>query len=69
MCIRDRHRLSAERIRAFVDLSSLQTERIEVGASHPYQEDVHVELPSDAGQVEAVPSPERITLLLKNPAD
>jgi hypothetical protein len=61
-------KLRAESVKAYVDLEKLGQERIEPGGSAPYKEKVQVSLPEEVTYSMAVPRPERVTLLLKNPA-
>ncbi len=55
-------------IKAYVDLERLSEERIEPGASAPYKEKVLLSLPEDVTYSSALSRPDRVTLLLKNPA-
>jgi hypothetical protein len=61
-------RLRPEAIRAYVELETLARAEIAPGASHPYQQEVRVLLPPDVPYSAARARPERVTLLLKNPA-
>jgi hypothetical protein len=61
-------KLSAERIRAYVDLTTLAGEQIEPGASGPYREPVVVHLPNGVSAESVQVTPPLVTVLLKNPA-
>lgn len=61
-------KLKAESVKAYVDLGKLSQERIEPGGSAPYKEKVQVSLPEEVTYSMAVARPDRVTLLLKNPA-
>ncbi len=62
-------KLKPESIKADVDLTTLADEQIEVGGSAPYKERVRVWLPPDVTYRAVRCEPERVTLLLKNPAE
>lgn len=61
-------KLSADKIRAYVDLTALAGEQIEPGASGPYREPVVVHLPAGINPESVQVSPPLVTVLLKNPA-
>ncbi len=61
-------RLKPESIRPYVDLTALPDEPIAPGASAPYQERIWVDLPRDLPIASYSVQPERVTILLKNPA-
>lgn len=62
-------KLRPDRVRAYVDVGSLADVQIEVGGSAYYNERVWVWLPPEAIHSAARPEPERVMLLLKNPAE
>jgi hypothetical protein len=64
----DLKKLSAEKIRAYLDLTALAGEQIAPGASGPYREPVVVHLPAGINAAPVQVSPPLVTVLLKNPA-
>jgi len=61
-------KLRPESVKAYVDLGKLGQERIEPGGSAPYKEKVQVSLPEEVTYSMTAARPDRVTLLLKNPA-
>jgi hypothetical protein len=61
-------KLGAGNIRAYLDLTGLAGEQIAPGASGPYREPVVVRLPPGVNVSSVRTSPQRVTVLLKNPA-
>ena len=64
----DLKKLSADKIRAYLDLTALVGEQIAAGASAPYREPVVVHLPAGINAASVTVSPPLVTVLLKNPA-
>ena len=64
----DLKKLSADKIRAYLDLTVLVGEQIEAGASAPYREPVVVHLPAGINAASVQVTPPLVTVLLKNPA-
>ena len=61
-------RLGPGSIRAYVDLSGLATDKIALGASALYKEDVRLRLPEDIPLSSVVAEPDEVTVRLENPA-
>lgn len=61
-------RLKPAGVRAYVLLDALAGEQIVPGGMAPYKEPVRVQLPPDLTSSQARAEPERVTVLLKNPA-
>ncbi len=61
-------RIKPEEVKAYVFLDALAGEEIVSGGMAPYKEPVRVQLPPDVTYSDVSAEPERVTVLLKNPA-